>query len=394
MENGELYDLFLTLIRQEMGVNSNDCIKDITISEQQAKELIKFSRKHSLDHLIISALLKNGQLNRQSDFAKKAEQSLFRTVINDERRNYDIENISKLFEKNGIDFIFLKGSVIRNFYPERWMRSSCDIDVLVRDIGSAERILAENGYIKLQEGSHDMLFVSAAKIGIELHFRLIETDDRVSAVLSHVWDSAIPEADTNHSYLMSNEMFRFYHIAHMSKHFLFGGCGIRFFIDLWLLMQNQEINSREYEQMLAETGLLAFAQHCESLARIWMAGEEPQGELAEMAEFILNGGVFGSTGNAVLLNRTRHSNKFTFIMYRIFMPYSLMRLKYPILEKRPVLLPFYWVKRWFEFLSADEKRKNAKSETHFSDEASGESIYRMKALLKTLDMHKKQIGRS
>ena len=386
MENSELYDLFLTLIRQEMRVNSNDCIKDITISEQQAKELIKFSRKHSLDHLIISALLKNGLLNKQSDFAKKAEQSLFRTVITDERKNYDIINISKLFEKNNIDFILLKGSVMRNYYPERWMRSSCDIDVLVRDIGSAERILAENGYIKLQEGSHDVLFISTAKIGVELHFRLIETDDRVSAVLSRVWDTATPEADTKHSYLMSNEMFRFYHIAHMSKHFLFGGCGIRFFIDLWLLMQNQEINSREYEQMLAEAGLLAFAQHCESLARIWMAGEEPQGALAEMAEFILNGGVFGATNNAVLIYRTKYSNKVTFILYRIFMPYRLMRLKYPILEKTPVLLPFYWVRRWFEFLFAKKKRENAKNETRLSGYADGESIYRMKNLLSFLEL--------
>lgn len=386
MEDSELYDLFLTLIRQEIGVNSNDCIKDITLSDEEIKALVKFARRHSLDHLITSALLKNGLLNRQSDFAKKAEQSLFRTVITDEKRNYDIINISKLFEENNIDFILLKGSVMRNYYPERWMRSSCDIDILVKDIEKACDVLEHSGYTKIQQGSHDVLFVSAAKIGIELHFRLIETNDKVSEVLSCVWETATPAENTKHNFVMSNEMFRFYHIAHMSKHFLFGGCGIRFFIDLWLLERNQSICSEEYERLLVQGGLLAFARRSQELADAWMNGEQTKDTQKEMENFVLNGGIFGSTDNLVKISSTKYKNKFTFILYRVFMPYSLMRLKYPILEKYPVLLPFYWVLRWCEFLLVSKKREHAKNETRLIGDADGESIYRMKNLLDFLEL--------
>ncbi|MBO4954226.1 MAG: nucleotidyltransferase family protein, partial [Clostridia bacterium] len=31
-----------------------------------------------------------------------------------------------------IDFMPLKGAVIRQYYPEPWMRTSCDIDIHVK----------------------------------------------------------------------------------------------------------------------------------------------------------------------------------------------------------------------------------------------------------------------
>ncbi|MFX7845188.1 nucleotidyltransferase family protein, partial [Acinetobacter baumannii] len=73
---------------------------------------------------------------------------------------------------------------------------------------------------------------------IELHFNLIE-DHRIkgaSAILNRVWDAAVPCGGWTYQYEMPDELFYFYHIAHMAKHVENGGCGIRPFLDIWVLM--------------------------------------------------------------------------------------------------------------------------------------------------------------
>ena len=54
----------------------------------------------------------------------------------------EYENLCSAFEKAQIPFLPLKGSVIRKYYPEAWMRTSCDIDILVHDedVGRAKEI--------------------------------------------------------------------------------------------------------------------------------------------------------------------------------------------------------------------------------------------------------------
>lgn len=60
--------------------------------------------------------------------------------------NCELEQIGKTLEKANIPFILLKGSVIRKYYPESWMRTSCDIDILVNelDLNSAIRLLCDS----------------------------------------------------------------------------------------------------------------------------------------------------------------------------------------------------------------------------------------------------------
>ena len=41
------------------------------------------------------------------------------------------KELKEALEKAEIPFLPLKGSVIRKYYPEPWMRTSCDIDLLI-----------------------------------------------------------------------------------------------------------------------------------------------------------------------------------------------------------------------------------------------------------------------
>ena len=45
----------------------------------------------------------------------------------------ELENVMAHFEKEGIDYVPLKGWIIKNLYPKPDMRSMCDVDILIRD---------------------------------------------------------------------------------------------------------------------------------------------------------------------------------------------------------------------------------------------------------------------
>lgn len=93
--------------------------------------------------------------------------------------NCELEQIGKTLEKANIPFILLKGSVIRKYYPESWMRTSCDIDILVNelDLNSAIRLLCDSlRYTSGEKTSHDIKMYSESVLYLELHYSIIESD--------------------------------------------------------------------------------------------------------------------------------------------------------------------------------------------------------------------------
>lgn len=99
------------------------------------------------------------------------------------------------------------------------MRTSCDIDVFVReaDLDRAMEALSENLSYRIGEISdHDVQIYTPNAQHIELHRNLIE-DHRINQaaeVLAAVWDTAIPHSGWTYWLEMPDELFYFYHIAH------------------------------------------------------------------------------------------------------------------------------------------------------------------------------------
>ena len=77
------------------------------------------------------------------------EQYISKAVFRYEQLNYENERICMALEKAQIPFIPLKGSIIRKYYPESWMRTSCDVDVLVHEEDAEKAVdvlVKEYGY--------------------------------------------------------------------------------------------------------------------------------------------------------------------------------------------------------------------------------------------------------
>ena len=206
--------------------------------------LYKLSKRHDLAHLVADALDRNGLLD-DSDISKKFRAERNVAVYRHEQMQYELDELCRVLEEEQIENIPLKGSVIRKYYPQPWMRTSCDIDILVRQdqVKNVVDILTRKyGYTYAIQTQHDYSLYSPSGVHIELHFILIFHDKSGDDFTKRVWESTISEEGYLYKKKMPDDLFFTYHIAHMAQHVLeCGGCGIKPFIDTLIIQDKMGI---------------------------------------------------------------------------------------------------------------------------------------------------------
>ena len=290
-----------SLIRAMMDLIASEvCGKTIDVSryvftDEELVGLYNLSKAHDLAHLVGDALIKNDLIQNDGIKAKFQKQIML-AVYRYEKINYELERLRDALNKEQIPFIPLKGAVIRQYYPELWMRTSCDIDVLVHesDLERATAVLVDKLACKQEsKGSHDIGFFSDNGVHLELHYSLIEEKrvGNIESVLQAVWEKAASVVRTS-EYVLGDEMFYYYHIAHMAKHFVgTGGCGVRPFVDIWMLNHCVPFDKERRNTLLMEGGLLTFATEAELLAEVWLGEETHTNTTRQMQDYLIRGGV-------------------------------------------------------------------------------------------------------
>lgn len=350
-------------------------------------EMEKISKNHDVINILSFGLQKNGLLNENNE---SLEAELLNSVYRYTKLDYELNCLCDALESAQVPFIPLKGSVIRKYYPEPWLRTSCDIDVLIQhcDIEKAKLCFQDTlKYKYIDENDYHLSFASQNGCHIELHFDLIQ-DNRVntaSQVLKNVWDTAAKHTGFDYWYEMSDEMFYVYHITHMAKHFTRGGCGIRPFIDIFVLKKNVAYDEKKRELLLTEGGLKEFSNVAESLTNVWFNNAEPTEITLQLQDYILHGGVAGTNENYILIKQQELGGKFKYIFYKIFFPYNELKMLYPILRKHKWLTPIMEVRRWFRHIFY-LRFKNAANELKFNDSVSESTSENMKTMLDRLGL--------
>ena len=356
-------------------------------SPEQLRSLLKIASRHDIEHLLALQLKKN-QFISQKDAS--IEKSIFTAVYRYERLRQEYENLCNALEKAEIPFLPLKGAVIRKYYPEAWMRTSCDIDILVReeDGEKARTILVnEHGYTDHGKGSHDFSLFSPGNTHVELHYDLVEGSfaNEAAKVLKNVWSTATVREGTAFWYEMPDEMFYFYHIAHMAKHFENGGCGIRPLIDLWILDHIQEADKEKRDGLLREGNLLKFADAVRKLSRIWFENEEYDPISKQMENYILNGGVYGNNKNRIMVQQQKKGGKIGYALSKIWIPYDVIKFHYPILQKHKWLMPIMEIRRWCKLVFCGHLKRTTR-ELKYNSNISTDKVKEMQALLRGIGL--------
>lgn len=311
------------------------------------------AERHDLAHLVGQAVSKLKL--PESEAGKKCKNAAMVAFYRYAQIQYEYQRICDLLETEKVPFIPLKGSVLRSYYPEPWMRTSCDIDVLVKEanLDAAVKVLQEGLAYNLQgKSGHDVSLFSPGGVHLELHFTVIE-DERLPAtqkVLSRYWEDSVPVEGKVFQRAVSDEMFYFYHIAHMAKHMENGGCGIRPFLDIWVLNNRVTHDTAARNALLENGGLLTFARAAEELTGVWFSGNKETVQSLCFGRFILDGGVYGSLENMVALRQTKKGSRGKYLLSRIFVSYGVLKQYFPVLEKHKWLMPFCQVARWLKLL--------------------------------------------
>ena len=359
-----------------------------SLTPELLPRLYALSKAHDMAHIVAQGL-SDLELLGEDEISQKFQKQQMLAVYRYQKLNYELEQICQTLEDAKIPFIPLKGSVIRQYYPEPWMRTSCDIDVLVHEeeLDRAVALFKEKGYKSEPKSSHDVSLYSAGGIHIELHYETVEEGRAVdaNAILSKIWKNATPQSTGSVHMMLTDEMFYFYHIAHMAKHFENGGCGIRPFLDLWILEHRVEHDDTDRTTLLEQGGLLTFANVSRRLSAAWFDDAKHDEMTEQMQSYILFSGVYGTLDNRVAVQRNKQDGRVRYIISRIFVSYDSLKILYPILKKHKWLTPVMEIRRWFRLLRKG-RMKHSLQELNVNKTMSQEQIAGTADLLQKLGL--------
>ncbi len=332
------------------------------------KEIFKISRTHQIIPLVFDGLYKaNGQFEGFENFRNVT----FQLIRRDQNQLYYLKKIEALFNNNGIEYMLLKGSSIKRYYPTSEFRLMGDIDLLIKEnqYDVIKPLLTEIGLVEKVESDHELIWVSSNGLILELHKRLIPSynDDYYSYYINP-WEKAVYKS--NCSYSMSKEDEYIYIFTHLTKHYRDGGIGLRHLIDIWYFTLKHSLLNKTYiNKELEKLELLEFHNNIIDTLDVWFNGKEPTELTDYITQRIIESGSFGlrewhekaNAARATARTDSTSSAKKKTVLRLIFLPMDEMRKKFPILEKLPFLLPLLWVVRWINAIF--NKRKSIASET-------------------------------
>lgn len=371
--------IIITVIRSALGIASDQ----VSLCKEDVQRIEIIAKRQSIIPIIIEGL---NNLGCSDLLSEEMNIQKAKAVYDYHQRNESLKQIATAFEADAIDFIPLKGAVLRVLYPQPWMRTSNDIDVLVRD-SSVERATVSlekrTGFKKFKMGFHDVHFANE-KVHLELHFNLLDDVGLIDDVFALAWNYAKPE-ENGYCYKFTAEYQMFYIVAHACKHFKGGGgIGIRPLLDIWLLKTRTVFDDDEVCALCDKAGILKFYETCISLLSTWFENKSHTALTRDFEELVLSGGVFGSA-HLKILSRKRRKKGVKYALSRLFIKNTRLKGMYPICKKYPILIPLYQMKRWI-YLLKPKKQQEVREELKHARSISQADIDRYDGLMKRLGL--------
>lgn len=287
----------------------------VTLTESDCELLIQIGERQSILPVIWYGVK---DLDLPGDWSDKFKERCLKDIFRFANRDYIIEKVEQVLSDVGIAFVLLKGTVVKDFYPEEWIRTCYDVDILVHkeDVAHAVELIKKNLDFKVESYNYHDVSMFGNQISLELHFSIKENMENIDTLLSRVWDYAQPTGN-GQLYKLTPEYQIFHIIAHMSYHMVHGGLGIRPFLDLWLLQNNIAYDKSILNEMCKSCGILKFYEACCEILDVWMNAKEHT-ETTEMLElYCLRGGAFGSIQINAAAKQRKHQG-ISYLLRRLF----------------------------------------------------------------------------
>ena len=314
-------------------------------------ELIyKLSVRNAVQGILYLAV-KSGAVTLSAETEAKLQKSYMAILAREATQQEEIDYIREAFEKENIKFMFLKGTHLKSLYPTSQMRFMVDMDILVKEesMDKGGQLILARGFTQEMNNGKDIVLVKKPFLTIELHKMLFVEDYFMHDYFTSVWDRV--ELVNGCEYKMPINDLYVYTLAHLAEHYLEAGSCFRPLMDLFLMEQKYaDLLDFDYiNQQFEEIGIDKFAKKIRQLYKCAFDGAEYNDDLITMENYIVFGAPVKNADEVAKVARTNKSKSKRF-MESAFPNLKHMKLKYPILEKTPFLLPIFWVVRFFEFI--------------------------------------------
>lgn len=283
------------------------------------------------------------------------------------------EVLQKLTHYN-IPIVALKGLVLRDFYPDKWMRYMSDFDLLVResDMSQIDSILKKFGYISrhddFEESQYEHRILPKLDIHTQLVSPLIEFDESFRFT-DEAWHRTEPivisGVEVRKLRPIDNLIFL---IMHMANHALIGGIDLRQLCDMVLFVEEyfEKIDWREFLESVKSMNILDFTTSlflvCKTLFNLKtpeilsICNAVDDDVITELLDDMFSSGAYHFSSNeriaANLLllysaNKPVDTNQkwFSKFISAVFPKAEMMGRKYSYARMYKILLPVAWIHR-------------------------------------------------
>ncbi len=311
----------------------------------------KLCQLHAVVPLVYDGLRKAGVLEEAPEEVKTYLQGQYHAAIfRDAQFDYMKDKLTEKLVEENIPHIFLKGACMKYNYPIPALRTMCDLDVLVyaEDFPALKRISAElGGTAGHSDGNHRNYYFPGG-VTVEFHPNLLHQDTPVGTGINPGWQYAKTDMPTSAGEL-TEEGFYLNTICHLANHFVTGGVGVRFVLDVWVNrhLRMPQPNRSFVEAELKRFGLLEFAENIEALSQYWFGDGEGTPLLEELGSYIFTSGLHGREDRAMLnaLSLSPGGSRGSALMKKAFYSRQEMESRFPWCKGKPWLLPVAWCVR-------------------------------------------------
>ena len=265
-----------------------------------------------------------------------------------------IQRIFSAFEREGIAYLPVKGTVIKELYPSPEMRTMADADILIRmeEYDRVRKVMQSMNCVEEYESDHEFSWMTPTGLQIELHKRLIPTYNKdYYAYYGDGWRLARPCEGSNCRYELSREDMFIYLFAHFAKHYRDQGVGIKYVADFYMYRKHYgDMDHRYIRRELGKLRLLEFYENILRLLDVWFEDASSDELTDYLTQKVFGDGVFGRSELGALSEGLKAAQTSKFYKAKkkrqlFFPPYATMCLHYPILRKLAFLLPILWMVR-------------------------------------------------
>ena len=348
------------------------------ISPEDWRLLFRLAETQKLLPMVVEAVCECANAAQNPVFWAYS-QAAKRQVVQQARQDAAFLPLYRELRKAGIPVLVVKGSICRSVYPNGGLRISADEDLLAEEtqFPKACQVLRSLGLrpnpTANEDLDHEIGWHSPdGLLCLELHKSLFAPDSGPFGLLQTVFSNVFDRAASYRTELgellsLSPHDHLLYLLLHAMKHFIRTGFGLRQVSDigLWAERFGSQIDWPLLHEQCSLVHALRFCGAVFSLTEqlgitprlpaLWQAElTDPSDMLAD----ILDGGIYGSstmarqhtariTQDAVA---AQQQGKHRSLRTTLFPPASALERDYPILTRKPALLPIVWQRRLIDYL--------------------------------------------